>query len=454
MKILQIFVVITTLIVIGCSDGDSRTPSDIKQSGKLTVLTRNAPTTWYVGRDGKPIGPEYDMVESFAAKMGVTAEYLVKDTVREILDSLEQGEGDIAAAGLTITQDRNNKFLFGPAYLQVTQQVVCRKNGAQPESIQELVGLKIATIAASSYSELLSQLKTKDYPDLKWLETSTKDTEQLLTEVSEGAIDCTIADSNIVDINRRYLPNLTAAFNLTKDQPLAWAIPKGANELKKKIENWFDDYKKSGGLDATIEKYYGFFDVFDYVDVNTLHRRIDKRLPKYNAMFKEAAKKYQIPYSLLAAQGYQESHWNAKAKSPTGVRGIMMLTQSTAKAMGVKNRLNPKQSINGGAKYLAKLKAKLSEEIKEPDRTWLALAAYNIGMGHLHDAQTLARKMKLSPYSWRDIKKIFPLLSQKQHYKKLKYGYARGSEPVRYIQRIREYQHVLDESLTTKKKTN
>ncbi|PIE36388.1 membrane-bound lytic murein transglycosylase MltF [candidate division KSB3 bacterium] len=450
MKLAKLFLVIITLTIVGCSDESTRDAADIKQSGKLIVLTRNAPSTWYVGRDGQPVGPEYDMVESFAAQMGVTVEYVIKDTVKDIMSALEKGEGDIAAAGLTVTDARKLKFQFSPAYLDVTQQVVCRRDKVQPESVKDLIGLNLTTIANSSYSERLSELKTNGHPDLQWSETGDKDTEHLLAEVSEGLIDCTIADSHIVDINRRYLPRLMAPFNLTQDQSLAWAMQKGAENLKKEIENWFGDYKESGRLGATLEKYYGFFDAFDYVDVNTLHRRIKGRFPKYEAMFKKAADKYNLPYSLLAAQGYQESHWNAKAKSPTGVRGIMMLTRPTAKAMGVKNRLNPEQSINGGAKYLARLKGRLSDEIKEPDRTWLALAAYNVGMGHLHDAQTLARKMKLDPYSWRSIREVLPLLSQKRYYKELKYGYARGSEPVKYVQRIREYQHVIDEDVQTR----
>jgi len=130
----------------------------------------------------------------------------------------------------------------------------------------------------------------------------------------------------------------------------------------------------------------------------------------------------------------------------------MMLTLDTAKAMGVNSRLDPKQSIFGGAKYLSQLiNKRFSDEVKEPDRTWLALAAYNVGRGHLHDAQSLARKQGLNPYLWSDIKQVLPLLSDKRYYHDLKYGYARGNEPVRYVQRIREYQHILENELAKSK---
>ncbi|WP_206609574.1 transglycosylase SLT domain-containing protein [Thiohalobacter thiocyanaticus] len=187
--------------------------------------------------------------------------------------------------------------------------------------------------------------------------------------------------------------------------------------------------------------------MFDYVDIRTYIRRIDARFPEYRELFRQAAERYDLPYTVLAAQGYQESHWNARARSPTGVRGIMMLTLNTARAMGVDNRLDPKQSIFGGARYLARMMDRFSEEVTGEDRIWLALAAYNVGRAPLHDAQTLARRLDLSPHHWRDIKQVLPLLAKKEYYKDLKYGYARGTEPVRYVQRIREYRHVLENHL-------
>ena len=177
-------------------------------------------------------------------------------------------------------------------------------------------------------------------------------------------------------------------------------------------------------------------------------KQIKNRFPKYQKLFQEAAAKYDLPYLLLSAQAYQESHWRANARSPTGVRGIMMLTLETAKAMGVKSRLDPKQSIFGGARYMSSLiKKRFADEVKQPDRTWLALAAYNVGRGHLHDAQSLAREQGLNPFLWGDVKQVLPLLSDKKYYSRLKYGYARGNEPVRYVQRIREYQHILENEL-------
>ena len=426
------------------SEADTRSLTEIRESGKLVVLTRNAPTTWYINKHDNNAGPEHELVADFAETLGVEVEYQVKNTVTAILQSLQAGEGDLAAAGLTITPERQERFRFGPAYQDVTQQVVCRRDRVQPEEIADLVGLDITVIADSSYSTKLESLKSDQYPELEWSESDSVTTEQLLYQVWQGEIDCTIADSNIVDINRRYYPELIAPLNLSRVQRLGWALPKSASELEQAVKSWLDEYRDNDLLAAWHEHFYGYFEIFDYVDIRAYVRRIDKRFPDYREYFREAAEKYDLPFMLLAAQGYQESHWNPKAKSPTGVRGIMMLTQNTAKAMGVDNRLDPKQSIFGGAKYLARMKKRFKDEVTEPDRTLLALAAYNVGRGHMHDAQVLARQKDLSPYHWRDIKQVLPLLADKRYYPKLKYGYARGTEPVRYVQRIREYRHVLE----------
>lgn len=453
MRFSKLFACLICLFILSaCSPSQNenqkatRSLDEIKKSGKLVVLTRNAPTTWYIGGDGEPTGPEFDMVEAYASHIGVDAEFVMKHSVKEILKGVEEAEGDLAAAGLTITKNRHKRFLFGPPYQEVTQQVVCRRDYAQPESVEELIGLDLKIIADSSYTERLEELKA-DYPNLNWSETEEASTEQLLYSVWKRKTDCTVADSNVVDINRRYFPELIAPFNLNRSESLGWVMSMDRSDLAASIKNWFKQYEESDRLAHMLDKYYGFFEVFDYVDTRRFIRRINQRYPKYREYFDAAAEKYDLPSLLLSAQAYQESHWRARARSPTGVRGIMMLTLNTAREMGVDNRLDPEQSIFGGAKYLARLKKSFVDEVKEPDRTWLALAAYNVGRGHLHDAQKLARKKGLDPHLWRDVKQILPLLSDKRYYRKLKYGYARGTEPVRYVRHIREYIHILENQL-------
>ncbi len=178
--------------------------------------------------------------------------------------------------------------------------------------------------------------------------------------------------------------------------------------------------------------------------VHRFEHHIETRLPQYRWQFEEAAQVYGIPWTLLAAQAYQESRWDRHAVSPTGVRGIMMLTRNTASSLGIQNRTDPGKSIEGGARYLANLKRRISAQ---PDRIWIALAAYNVGMGHIQDTQQLARQMGKNPHSWEDIKTILPRLSQKEHYQTLRHGYARGWEPVQYVKRIRVYHALLEQYL-------
>ena len=334
---------------------------------------------------------------------------------------------------------------FGPAYLEVTQQVVCRRGGEIPEDVESLVGRQISVIAESSYEERLESLK-KDHPDLAWKSVKDEDTEQLLQRVYDEEIDCTVADSNIVTINRRYHPELEVAFDLGEPEEIAWVLAPEWLALSEPMDSWFETMRKSGELTAVHDRYYGHIDQFDYVDVSVFSRRIDERLPRYRPLFEEAAEEVDLPWTLLAAQSYQESHWDPEAKSPTGVRGMMMLSERTASSLDVDDRLDPEQSIFAGARYLDRMLERIPEEVQDDDRLWFALAAYNIGFGHVQDARELARKLGRDGNRWVEMKEVFPLLSKRKYYRDLKYGYARGEASVAYVSRIRDYRDVLEKS--------
>ncbi|TDY01012.1 membrane-bound lytic murein transglycosylase F [Thiohalophilus thiocyanatoxydans] len=425
--------------------GDDAYITRIQEEGKLVVVTRNAPTTYYVGRDGDT-GFEYELISAFAEELGVELELVMSDNPGNILGLVAEGEADIAAAGLTRTKQRQDRVLFSDSYQDVTQQVVCHRRGARPSGPEDLVGLSIEVPAETSYVEQLNRLQ-EETPELAWEVHPEHNTEFLLEKVWKRKLDCTVGDSNIVAVNQRYMPELSVRFELSDPQPLAWAMPANADGLQDAVNDWLDQYEEEGQLQALINQYYGFIEVFDYVDTRAFRRKVERVLPQYQKLFQEAGKQYGIDWTLLAAQAYQESHWNRHARSPTGVRGIMMLTQITAKEVGIQSRLDPKQSIMGGAKYLANLRGRLPEAITEPDRTWIALAAYNVGMGHIYDARKLARNQGKNPNLWHDFRDVLPLLSQKKYYEDLRYGYARGSEPVRYVRRIRNYHDMLLQAL-------
>ena len=414
----------------------------IREHGVLRVVTRNAPTSYYLNRHKQAAGPEYALTSAFAAHLGVKVEYTVKDSIHGVLDALAHGKADLAAAGLSITPARRERFRFTHAYQTVRPQVVCNGKSARPQDIAQLANVSLTVIADSSYTERLSELK-QTHPELHWKENTRVGTEQLLYRVWKNELDCTVADSNIVDINRRYYPQLQVMFDLRESDALAWAVPRHADALAQTASDWLQSAAGQQARTAMKNRYYAYLPEFDFVDRRALVERIDTRLPRYDRLFERAGERHALPPLLLAAQAYQESKWDPRAKSPTGVRGLMMLTGRTAKAMDVDNRLDPAQSIAGGARYLARMRERIDEAVPSPDRLLMALAAYNIGLAHLRDAQCLAERLGKDPHRWRDLKQVLPLLADKRYYPSLKYGYARGHEPVRYIHRIRDYEDVI-----------
>jgi membrane-bound lytic murein transglycosylase F len=432
--------VLFSLLITACSEPKNELQR-VKHDGKLVVVTRNAATTYFEGPDGHT-GLEYDLVRGFADELDVGLEMAVANNVSEVLSILAEGKADLAAAGLTITAPRELWARFSTPYQEITQQLIYRSGTRRPRSLATLDG-QLEIIAKSSHAEQLHKLQSK-YRKLSWTENSEVESEELLTLVWEKVLDYTIADSNEVAMNRRFYPELRIAFDISKPQPLAWAFPKFKDDSLHQAANaYFDRIEKSGRLAQLIERYYGHLEDFDYVGTRTYMLHIRQRLPEFRAMFMYSAREFSVDWRLLAAMAYQESHWDPNAVSPTGVSGIMMLTQATASDMGVENRTDPVQSIRGGALYLNKLLEKLPERIQEPDRSWLAAAAYNIGFGHLEDARIITQQEGANADSWKEVKERLPLLRKRKWYHKTKHGYARGNEAVRYVENIRSYYDIL-----------
>jgi membrane-bound lytic murein transglycosylase F len=262
--------------------------------------------------------------------------------------------------------------------------------------------------------------------------------------VAKHEIDCTVADSNIYSLNLKFFPEIALAFSISGREQLAWLLPQNAKKLEADMYAWLNDFNQRGKITQLKDHYYSYVLFFDYYNTKMFYKRIKSRLPKYKKYFKEAAERFGIPWTLLASVSYQESHWNPRAKSFTGVRGLMMLTRTTAKILGVKNRLDPKQSIVGGTRHLNQMMKMVPKSVEGENRLKFALAAYNIGMGHIKDAQKLAKKLGLNHNIWSDLKIVLPLLSQKRYYRNLKYGYARGAEPVKYVEAIYNYKDILE----------
>lgn len=437
-----LLLLLVAFLLAACTNNPTPLLERIRDRGELVVVTRNSPTTYYQGADGLA-GMEYELVQLFAGELGVRARFVIPDRFDEILPLVARREVHLAAAGLTVTPQRETLVRFGPGYQEITQQLVYKAGHRRPRKVEDLIGAQLEIVAGSSHEEELHRLSAQ-YPGLHWESTRNLDPEELLFLVNEELIDYTIADSNELALNRRYYPKLAAGFNLTEPQGLAWAFAHAEDDsLYNAMSSFFDRISKNGKLAQLIERYYGYAEKLNFVEARNFRRHIALRLPKYLPFFEKAAQKTGVDWQLLAAVGYQESHWNPKAISPTGVRGIMMLTRATAKQVGISKRTDPEQSILGGARYIRLMEKKIPKRIKEPDRLWLALAGYNVGFGHLEDARIITQRQGGDPDKWAEVKQRLPLLAQKKWYKTTRHGYARGREPVQYVDNIRGYYDLL-----------
>jgi membrane-bound lytic murein transglycosylase F len=386
------------------------------------------------------MGFEYELAETFADYLGVGLEIITADW-NDMFDLLGTGRGDLIAASLTVTPTREEMADFSEPYLSVQQHVIVHKRNHKVRSVDDLSGRTVHVRRGTSYEVRLKELADSGI-DIDIVLRDNVPTEELIRQVAEKEIEITVADSNIALLNRRYYPAVRMAFPIEEKQSLGWAVREGDDRLLAEVDAFFATIEADGRFGKIYQKYYANVDIFDYVDLRKFHQRIRTRLPKYDEIIKKESRKHGFDWRLIAAVAYQESHWDPRARSYKGVRGLMQLTLTTAKEVGVESRLDPVQSIEGGVKYLRKIYDRF-DEIEGLDRMLFALASYNIGYGHVRDAQKIARDKGLDPLKWASLKKALPLLRQKKYYKRTKYGYCRGTEPVRYVERILTYYDIL-----------
>ena len=435
------FMILFAVLLGTCSEPHSLL-DEVRALGELRVVTRNHPTTYYTGPEG-PEGPEYELLEGFARFLGVELLLQTSDRFTELLPAVERGEAHIAAAGISITPEREQRVDFGPGYQEITEHLIYKLGTGKPKGFDDLAGKYLEVVSGTSYVETLAHIQQTNR-DLVWTENPHVEVAELLKQVSGEAIDYTIADSTVFSVYQNQVPDIRVAFDIGDSKELAWAFPKRYDRsLIEQAERYFDFIGGNGDLKRILDRYYGPTSRFDYVGTLTFIRHYEHRLTGYQPSFERAAELTGIDWRLLAAIGYQESHWNPEAVSPTGVRGLMMLTKRTARALGITDRIDPEQSILGGAMYFRRLKERIPAEIKEPDRTWFALAAYNVGYMHLQDARTIVRLQGGNPDRWVDVKQALPLLAEQKWHSQLPGGYARGWEPVQYVENIRTYYDIM-----------
>ena len=260
---------------------------------------------------------------------------------------------------------------------------------------------------------------------------------------SQSKSDCKVAESIEAQLMLRSSPQLRLIKTLEQEVSIGWYVRSDLTNLSELLRAWYQIKSRKNEIMQIIDRHTVHLNQVNQQDVSEFYRRIETDLPKYKPYFVEASRLFKIPWKLLAAIAYQESHWNPDALSFTGVRGIMMLTEQTAEFVGVTDRTNPYQSIIGGARYLKYLYKKIPSRIHATDRMMLVLAAYNVGLYHLKDAQSLAPLKNHNPESWNDVRLLLPLLEQEEYYSQLKFGQARGNEPVQFAERVRNFYELL-----------
>lgn len=424
-----------------------QTAAPLANSKVITFVTMNSPNTYFVDGNNEFAGLEYDLAKLFVQELddGTQLKFIVEKHIDQVLPNIINGKADIAAADISITETRKKRIDYTLPYQDVQQQVIYNKaNNSKPATkLKELVGANITVPVGTSFAERLVKLHNEQ-PNLFWEERRDANSEKLLIEVASGDLDYTIADSHLVAILQNYYPNLGVAFSIGEPEKIAWALSKNTNsKLLAKANAFFTKIKKNGTLRNLIDRYHGNAKRLNQLDIITFLMNSNKLLPKYKHLFKQAQEITGMDWRLLAAISYQESHWDTFNTSPTNVRGLMMLTEATADQMGVTDRLDPKQSIPAGAKYISLMVDTIPMRVPEPDRTYMALASYNIGYAHVEDARVLAQRLKLNPNSWADVKKTLVMLNNPDYYVNAKYGYCSGGAPVIFVESIRSYHNIL-----------
>ncbi len=409
--------------------------SQIQQQKLLRVGMINHPFSYFVNAGGEA-GIEYELSQAFANYLGVDLGIEVFDNSAQLFNALQNNKIDIAAAGLLYQPERGEQFQIGASYYSASWQVVYKKGNTRPYKLGDLQG-ELLVPSGSAVIPILEQLKEVN-PMLSWKTTDKYTQEELLLQVAEGKLPYTIAVSVDISAAQHINPNIAVGFDLTDEMPVVWYLPNSSfSELQAAVLEFMDSANETGLLSRVEEKYFNHLSRFDYVDTQSYLNAIKTILPKYQSLFEKYSG--ELEWQMLAAIAYQESHWDPNATSPTGVRGMMMLTRDTADRMRVADRTNAEQSIRGGSEYLHFLMRQLPETVPKEDRIWYGLAAYNMGLGHLLDARRLTKQLGGDPDNWLDVKKNLPLLAEKRYYSSLKYGYARGYEAFTYVSNIRKY---------------
>jgi membrane-bound lytic murein transglycosylase F len=431
-----------------------------EEAGELVVIVRPGPVVYYPGPNGTLAGLDVDLAREFAMEKRIPLRFVLADSAAAVIAAVANGDAHFGAGGLFRPQPPIVADASGPrsrrtdaaavepdvtwtlGFATAEPVLIYNRDGYKPGAWGDLEGETVAY--ADDEAGLVPEIATARaaHPKIRWERLATP-TAELISQVSDGTLSYAVVGSIAASLARNIYLDFEVAFPAGGKRDVAWAVSPRYARLREELDAFLTRLQRNGTLARLIERYIPATPQIQRIDAGVLHERIRTVLPQYRRLFQDAQERTGIEWRLLAAIAYQESQWDPTATSETGVRGFMQITEDTAKRLGISNLLDPAQNVLGAARYLRELKDKLPARIPEPERTWLALAAFNIGLGHLEDARILAQRQKLDPDLWINVKKVFPLLALPEHFGQAKLGYARGGMPVAFVDRVRAYYDVL-----------
>ena len=441
MRLLAAFALV--VLLTGCPRGDAPTIIDYQTLGELRVATRIDSMAYRSDADGHTDGFEHDLLLELGNELGVPVRFVVYPSAQRALTAVRRGDAHLAAAALARNESLRG-IRWAPGIRDMKLVIAARGELAEAISApQQLAGRTVTARRGTLAAQHLRALR-KSVPEMRIELVSGRRDEQLLADLADGRIALLATDEVQLAVAAVLRPELEIALALSNTAVMAWALPRNAPQDLVDTLTRFVGQARHDGLVARLEdRYLGHIQRLSQVDIAAFVARIRTRLPRFQAAFEAAAEETGVDWRLLAAVGYQESQWDPFAVSFTGVRGLMMLTDSTAARMGVRDRLDPAQSILGGARYFALMRESISDEVAEPDRTWMAIAAYNLGLGHLRGARQIARSLKRDSTTWVSMRGVLPLMSRPSFARRLRAGPARGGEAVIMTENVRAFYDIL-----------
>ena len=403
----------------------SQSLENVLASGELRVLIADEPVSQYVF-NRQHYGFEYELLSAFAAELGVE---LKLDVVPygELFTLLSGGVGDIAVGGILDSPFVHRVSEPTIPWYQAQTTVVYKRGTKRPKRLEDLASEKI--LAGARFFEI-EQLQALNLVDDHRSEYA------LLTEVDRGAERFALSTNYRALNAKHYLPRLNRSFILPDKVGVVWALPKRYDEaLLARLNRFLSDALEKDLPNRLAEDYFKSPSRLPVYDTLAIHRNIESVFPQFEFAFRKAARRGKIDWQLLAAMAYQESRWSNEATSPTGVRGLMQLTTETAQELGVSDRMDMTQSIDAAARYLNRLRRQLPSSLVEPERTWFAVGAYNVGLKHIRFAHKKAQQAGLDANQWQTISEILPTLYDEP--------FSKGVQAQNYVERVQIFTDIL-----------